>query len=141
MLPAGTPPEGYDTIVLAGIPDGLMNASFHLEGVPVSPLFGRMPGLESLRGIYAAARRVSRRPSHFLTRDALVRGIAEEADESESVCAAGLFILSDMALLTIEDTKTAGFRVTLPPLVKRDPAENPWFRRMQDWREQAMKGR
>ena len=141
VLPAGTPPEGYDTIVLAGIPDGLMNASFHLEGVPVSPLFARMPGLESLRGIYAAARRVSRRPSHFLARDALVRGIAEEADESESVCAAGLFILSDMALLTIEDTKTAGFRVTLPPLVKRDPAENPWFRRMQGWREQAMKGR
>lgn len=141
VLPAGTPPEGYDTIVLAGIPDGLMNASFHLEGVPVSPLFARMPGLESLRGIYAAARRVSRRPSHFLARDALVRGIAEEADESESVCAAGLFILSDMALLTIEDTKTAGFRVTLRPLVKRDPAENPWFRRMQDWREQAMKGR
>lgn len=110
-------------------------------GRAVSPLFARMPGLESLRGIYAAARRVSRRPSHFLARDALVCGIAEEADESESVCAAGLFILSDMALLTIEDTKTAGFRVTLPPLVKRDPAENPWFRRMQDWREQAMKGR
>ena len=100
-----------------------------------------MPGLESLRGIYAAARRVSRRPSHFLARNALVRGIAEEADESESACAAGLLILSDMALLTIEDTKTAGFHVTLAPLVKRDPAENPLFRRMQAWREQAMKGR
>ena len=141
VLPAGAPPEGYDTVVLAGIPDGLMNAAFRLEGVPVSPLFACMPELESLRSIYAAARRVSRRPSHFLARNALVRGIAEEADESEAACAAGLCILSDMALLTIENTKAAGFRVTLPPLVKRDPAENPWFRRMQAWREQALKGR
>ena len=86
-------------------------------------------------------RRFRRRRSAKSWRDALVRGIAEEADESESACAAGLLILSDMALLTIEDTKTAGFRVVLPPLVKRDPADNPWFRRMQDWREQAMKGR
>lgn len=141
VLPAGTPPDGYDTIVLTGIPDGLMNAAFHLEGVPVSPLFARIPDLASLRGIYAAARRVSRRPSHFLTQEALVRGIAEEADESESACAAGLFVLADMTLLTIENTKTSGFHVALPPLVKRDPAENPWFRRMQAWREQAMKGR
>ncbi len=139
IAPVGDIPKGYQTVITAGIPDGLVNATFHLDAMPVSNLFMRMPTLERLRSIYAGARRITKRPCYFSSEPALIKSIAEETDLSEITVTAGVCVLEDMNLLYIRKNGNQAV-IEIPEMVKKNPEENELFRKITLYRNCAMEG-
>lgn len=139
IAPVGDIPRGYQTVILAGIPDGLLDATFHLDAIPPASLFMRMPTLERLRSIYAGARRITKRPYFFASEQALLKSIAEEADVSDITAAAGLCVLEDMRLLFIRKKENQAV-IEMPEMVKKNPEENELFIKITSYLHQAMEG-
>ena len=126
-------------MISVGIPDGLLNATFHLDAFPVSNLFMRVPSVERLRNIYAAARRITKRPYYFSSEQALIKSIAEEADLNEITVSAGLCVLEDMNLLYIRKNGNNAV-IEIPEMVKKNPEENDMFIRLSHYHALAMEG-
>ncbi|MBQ1256831.1 MAG: single-stranded-DNA-specific exonuclease RecJ [Clostridia bacterium] len=139
IAPVGDIPKGYQTVITAGLPDGLVNATFHLDAMPVSNLFMRMPTLERLRSIYAGARRITKRPYYFSSEPALIRSIAEETDLNEITVSAGLCVLEDMHLLYIRKNGNQAV-IEIPEMVKKNPEENELFIKITSYRNCAAEG-
>ena len=139
IAPVGEIPKGYQTVISVGIPDGLLNATFHLDAFPVSNLFMRVPSVERLRNIYAAARRITKRPYYFSSEQALIKSIAEEADLNEITVSAGLCVLEDMNLLYIRKNGNNAV-IEIPEMVKKNPEENDMFIRLSHYHALAMEG-
>ena len=139
VCPVGTRPPGFKTVVSVGFPDGMSDASFRLDGVPVCRWFERLPDVDTLRSVYVAVRRVSRRPYFFANWIALVNGIAEEADAERVSATAGLLVLENMGLMSF-DRNANGVRIRMAEMTKCNPEENALFQRFVLWREEAMEG-
>lgn len=139
IAPEGPVPRGYQTVISAGIPDGVIDATFHLDGMPPSDLFLRMPTLERLRSTYSAARRITKRPYYFSSMQALIRSVSEEADINEITCAAGLCVLEEMDLLSLSQNGR-DCHIELKEMVKKNPEENEWFKKFKQWREILTEG-
>jgi hypothetical protein len=139
IAPVGEIPAGYQTVITAGIPDGLVNATFHLDAMPASSLFMRMPTLERLRSIYAGARRITKRPYYFSSESALIKSISEETDLSEITVTAGICVLEDMSLLFIRKNGNQAV-IDIPEMIKKNPEENELFKKITLFRNCAMEG-
>lgn len=139
IAPVGEIPAGYQTVITAGIPDGLVNATFHLDTMPASSLFMRMPTLERLRSIYAGARRITKRPYYFSSESALIKSISEETDLSEITVTAGICVLEDMSLLFIRKNGNQAV-IDIPEMIKKNPEENELFKKITLFRNCAMEG-
>ena len=139
IAPVGEIPSGYQTVISAGIPDGLINATFHLDAMPVSNLFMRMPTLERLRSIYAGARRITKRPYYFSSEQALIKSVAEETDLSEITVSAGLCVLEDMSLLFIRKNGNQAL-IDLPEMVKKNPEDNELYQKITSYLKSATEG-
>ncbi|MBQ3078893.1 MAG: single-stranded-DNA-specific exonuclease RecJ [Clostridia bacterium] len=139
VAPTGECPPFYKTVILADIPDGLVDAAFHIQSVAPCRLFRHMPETEPLRRIYQSARRVAKRPYFFSSKSALIRALSDEADLSECAVHAGLMILDDMDLMHINDKKD-GARIEIPEMVKKNPEDNPLYNRLVAFKHLAEEG-
>ena len=139
IAPTGEIPKGYQTVITAGVPDGLVNATFHLDAMPVSSLFMRMPTIERLRNIYASARRITKRPYYFSSDTAIIKSIAEDVDVSEITVSAGICVLEDMDLIHIRKNANQ-FVIELPEMVKKNPQDNELFQKITSYLNCAMEG-
>lgn len=139
VAPKGECPKGYKTVVLTDIPDGLIDAAFRIRGIQPSRLFLHLPDTDRLRQLYTCARRIVKRPYYFASKEALIRALADEADESETSTAAGLMVLEDMALLRTGTSKD-GARLEIPEMVKKSPEDNPLYQRFMKFKHIAEKG-
>lgn len=139
VCPAGQPPAGYRWVVRADLPAGMIPATHALTGCAVSELFRYLPTVPSLRLIYAAVRRICKRPYFCASVAALVRSLAEEADLDLITVAAGLAILRHMALVDVQE-QAGSQRLIMAEMVKRDPEDDSLYRTINQWRITAWKG-
>ena len=140
MRPEGEIPVGVRAVVALDLPReaflprtrGRDIAVYRLAGFARMPNWlDDLPGLDDLREIFSAARRLSSRPLIAHDRGDLVRELAREACLAPHAAWTGLMALEDMRLLTVRDKPVA---VETGPVRKADPRENRLFRHIENLR-------
>ena len=140
VRPEGEIPVGVRAVVALDLPReaflprtrGRDIAVYRLAGFARMPNWlDDLPGLDDLREIFSAARRLSSRPLIAHDRGDLVRELAREACLAPHAAWTGLMALEDMRLLTVRDKPVA---VETGPVRKADPRENRLFRHIENLR-------
>lgn len=133
FCPAGEAPQGrYERVVLWDLPPEAFRALpegslYRMDQTCAEDWPGSLPGVDRLREIYVAARRMATGGALVrMTGEEIDRALARAADAPESQAMAALAVLRNMELMSPERE-----RLELLPPRKSDPAANPLFRRLQ----------
>jgi len=139
IAPTGEIPKEYHTVIAAGLPDGLVSSDYVAEDFSPGEPFASLPDIGELRELYSAARRIIKRPYYFVSRKAVVKSLAEEANITEISACAGCLVLEHMSLLFIREKENACF-IEIPEMVKKNPENDELYQSFALWRLKSRKG-
>ena len=139
ISPAGEIPKEYHTIITADIPEGLVKADYNAADFQIAEPFSSLPDIDELRTLYATARRIIKRPYYFVSRRAVIKSLAEEANITEIAACAGCLVLEHMSLLFIREKENACY-IEIPEMVKKSPEDDELFQSFAAWRSMSRKG-
>ena len=129
-------PRALRTLVLAGLPapdeapPGVEVFSLPVESV----LREALPDVDQLRGVYRAARGLSRRPIQLSGMEALDARLSDETGLPPTCCHVALLALMDMKLVELRERP---FGLSVPAARKTDPDSSAVWRAVGQLRDQA----
>jgi hypothetical protein len=134
--PSEAIPQGYERIVLAGVPDQWMpEVGAQAWRLPEEPAWtALLPDVETMREVYLALMRVRRRPAWCTSLWQLTHMTAEEAGVADVTAGASILAMADMGLFAL-DLSEQPIRLVRSDRAKAAPEDSAVWRTLQRWRE------